>query len=240
LTGSPFKPFLMSSDILSFTPTGGITQDKKMQSKTVISFYALMMTLVVVASNVLVQFPVQARLYGIELADLLTWGAFTYPVAFLVTDLTNRQFGPRYARMVVAAGFVVGVGFSWYASVPRIAIASGSAFLFGQLLDISVFNRLRRQAWWRAPLIASLFGSALDTLMFFSFAFAPAFGMFGQNDDFAIEHAPLFGIFVTEAPRWISWALGDLSVKILVALVMLLPYGALMSVVKPMPGSRPA
>ena len=197
--------------------------------------YIALMTAIVVASNVLVQFPVDGTLFGINLADLLTWGAFTYPVAFLITDLTNRQFGPRSARLVVVAGFVVGVLFSWFASEPRIAIASGSAFLFGQLLDISVFNRLRRQAWWRAPLIASLFGSILDTVMFFSFSFAPAFSFLGPNDAFAIEWAPLLGIFATEMPRWISWALGDLSVKIIVALVMLLPYGALMSVIRPMP-----
>jgi hypothetical protein len=207
-----------------------------MQAQRYTLIYVLLMTLVVVASNVLVQFPVQATLYGINLADLLTYGAFTYPVAFLITDLTNRQFGPRFARIVVIAGFVVGIGISWYLSTPRIAIASGSAFLFGQLLDISVFNKLRRQAWWRAPLIASIVGTLLDTLMFFSFAFAPVFAIFGPNDDFATGWAPLLGIFQSEAPRWVSWALGDLSCKVIVALVMLLPYGALMSVLKPMPG----
>lgn len=207
-----------------------------MQAQRYTLIYVLLMTLVVVASNVLVQYPVHGTLFGINLADLLTYGAFTYPVAFLITDLTNRQFGPRFARIVVFAGFVVGIGISWYLSTPRIAIASGSAFLFGQLLDISVFNKLRRQAWWRAPLIASIVGTFLDTVMFFSFAFAPAFVLFGPNDDFAIGWAPLLGIFQTEAPRWISWALGDLSCKVIVALVMLLPYGALMSVLKPMPG----
>ena len=199
--------------------------------------YILLMTLVVVASNVLVQYPLNGMLFGINLADLLTWGAFTYPVAFLITDLTNRQFGPRYARIVVVAGFVVGVALSWYLSMPRIAIASGSAFLLGQLLDIAVFNRLRRQAWWQAPLFASVIGSLLDTVIFFSFAFAPLFSIFGPNDDFAIGASPILGIFATEAPRWISWAIGDLSVKLLVALVMLLPYGALMSVLKPMPAT---
>jgi uncharacterized PurR-regulated membrane protein YhhQ (DUF165 family) len=197
--------------------------------------YILLMTSVVVASNILVQYPVQGMLGAINLADVLTWGAFTYPFAFLVTDLTNRQFGPRYARLVVLAGFVVAVALSWYLSQPRIAIASGSAFLFGQLLDISVFNRLRRQAWWRAPLVASMFGSILDTAMFFSFAFAPAFSVFGPNDAYAIEHAPILGVMTAEAPRWISWALGDLSVKVIAALVLLLPYGALMSTLKPMP-----
>lgn len=207
-----------------------------MQAQRYTLIYVLLMTLVVVASNVLVQYPVNSTFAGINLADLLTYGAFTYPVAFLITDLTNRQFGPKYARLVVVAGFVVGVAFSWFASIPRIAIASGSAFLVGQLLDIAVFNRLRRQAWWRAPLIASVIGSIVDTALFFSFAFAPAFALFGPNDDFAIGSAPLLGAFATEAPRWVSWALGDLSVKMIVALVMLLPYGALMSVLKPMPG----
>ena len=200
--------------------------------------YTVLMTLVVVASNFLVQFPLSGTLAGIELGDLLTWGAFSYPVAFLVTDLCNRQFGPATARKVVFAGFIVGVTLSFWTSVPRIAIASGSAYLAGQLLDISVFNKLRRQAWWRAPLLASLLGSMLDTLLFFSFAFAPAFVFFGPNDPFAIEYAPILGAMATEAPRWVSWALGDLAIKILVGLVMLLPYGALMSVLKPMPPAK--
>jgi queuosine precursor transporter len=211
-----------------------------MLSKRYTLVYVALMTLVVVASNFLVQFPVQATLGAINLADLLTWGAFTYPFAFLVTDLTNRQYGPRIARMVVAAGFVVGVALSWYLSQPRIAIASGSAFLLGQLLDISVFNRLRRQSWWQAPLAGSMLGSLLDTALFFSFAFAPAFSVFGPNDDFATGIAPVLGVIAYDAPRWISWALGDLSVKVFFALVLLMPYGALMSVVRPMPGAAKA
>jgi uncharacterized PurR-regulated membrane protein YhhQ (DUF165 family) len=195
--------------------------------------YVALMTLVVVASNFLVQFPLNAEFAGINLADLLTWGAFTYPVAFLITDLTNRQFGPQAARKVVFAGFVVGVALSFFTSVPRIAIASGSAYLAGQLLDIAVFNRLRRQAWWRAPLVGSLIGSMLDTLIFFSFAFAAFFVFFGPNDPFALESAPVLGVFAAQAPRWISWAIGDFSVKLIVGLVMLLPYGALMSVLRP-------
>lgn len=196
--------------------------------------YVALMTLVVVASNFLVQFPLHAELAGINLADILTWGAFTYPVAFLITDLTNRQFGPRAARKVVFAGFVVGVTLSFYTSVPRIAIASGSAYLAGQLLDISVFNRLRRQAWWRAPLVGSLIGSMLDTVIFFSFAFAAFLVFLGPNDPFALESAPILGVFSAAAPRWISWAIGDFSVKMIVGLVMLLPYGALMNVLRPM------
>nr|CAD6620735.1 membrane protein [Rhizobium sp. Khangiran2] len=204
------------------------------------SIYALLMAAIVVASNFFVQFPLSGTLFGVQLGDLLTWGAFTYPVAFLVTDLTNRQFGPSIARRVVLAGFVVGVAVSFWTSVPRIAIASGTAFLVGQLLDISIFNRLRRQTWWHAPLAGSLAGSALDTALFFSLAFASTLAVLGPNDAFAIEWAPILGIMTTEAPRWVSWALGDLGVKILVGFVMLLPYGALMSVLKPMPPAKAA
>jgi uncharacterized PurR-regulated membrane protein YhhQ (DUF165 family) len=206
-----------------------------MQAKRHTFIYALAMAAVVVASNFLVQFPVNGTLFGIALGDLLTWGAFTYPFAFLVTDLTNRQFGPSVARRVVFFGFFLGVALSLWASAPRIAIASGTAYLIGQLLDISVFNRLRRQSWWQAPLAGSLLGSALDTLLFFSLAFAPVFAILGANEDFATSWSPILGVFSTEAPRWISWALGDLVVKILVGIVLLLPYGALMSVLKPMP-----
>ena len=201
--------------------------------------YSLLMTASVVASNILVQYPLSGQLAGIALGDLLTYGAFTYPVAFLVTDLTNRQFGPNTARKVVFIGFVVGVALSFVTSSPRIAIASGTAYLAGQLLDITVFNRLRRLSWWKAPLLGSIFGSVLDTAIFFSLAFAPIFVLIGPNDDFAIEWAPILGILATDAPRWISWAIGDLSVKMLVGLVMLLPYGALMSVVRPMPATVP-
>lgn len=200
--------------------------------------YVVLMTLVVVASNILVQYPLSGSLFGINLGDLLTWGAFTYPIAFLVTDLTNRQFGPSIARRVVLAGFVVGVTLSFWTSIPRIAVASGTAYLVGQLLDISVFNRLRRQRWWHAPLAGSMLGSVLDTMLFFSIAFAASFSFVGPNDAFAIENAPILGVFAQEAPRWISWALGDLSVKIIVGLVMLLPYGALMSTLKPMPPAK--
>ena len=200
--------------------------------------YVSLMTFVVVASNFLVQYPLPGSSAGMQLGDLWTWGAFSYPFAFLVTDLTNRHFGPRIARRVVVAGFVAGVTLSMYLATPRIAIASGSAFLFGQLLDIAVFNRLRRQSWWRAPLAGSLIGSGLDTAMFFSFAFAPFFVFLGPNDGFALETASLLGLLSLDAPRWISWALGDLLVKILCGIVLLLPYGALMSVIKPMPAAK--
>jgi uncharacterized PurR-regulated membrane protein YhhQ (DUF165 family) len=205
-----------------------------------LTIYVALMTVVVVASNFLVQFPLNGEIAGIQLGDILTWGAFTYPIAFLVTDLTNRQFGPTTARKVVFAGFVVGIALSFFTSVPRIAIASGSAYLAGQFLDIALFNRLRRQAWWRAPLVGSLIGSLLDTVMFFSLSFAAVFVFLGPNTAFALEQAPILGIFATEAPRWISWAIGDFSVKLIVGLAMLLPYGALMNVLKPMQPIRAA
>lgn len=177
------------------------------------------MTLVVVASNILVQYPFTP----FDLGDYLTWGAFTYPVAFLVTDLTNRRYGPRVARQLVIAGFAVAVVLSIWLATPRIALASGTAFLVGQLLDITVFNRLRRQAWWRAPFVGSVIGSALDTILFFSLAFAGDPDMAGPVN--------LFG---TEVMLWQSLAVFDFSVKMLVALIALLPYGALMSVILPM------
>lgn len=199
------------------------------------------MALVVVASNVLVQFPVQGQLGGLNLADLLTWGAFTYPFAFLVTDLANRRYGPAVARRIVFVGFMVSVICS--IAVPplffrlgliefetaadrlvRIAAASGTAFLVGQLLDVAVFNRLRRQSWWRAPVLSSLSSSVVDTAVFFSIAFAAAFAFVGPDDGFALENAPLLGLLAVEAPRWVSWALGDLGVKLVMALLALIPY----------------
>ncbi len=183
------------------------------------------MAAVVVASNILVQYPVAATIGPLNLADLLTWGAFTYPLAFLVNDLTNRRFGPRAARTVVLVGFAFAVALSVYFATPRIAIASGTAFLVAQLLDVGIFNRLREQAWWRAPVLSSLVGSLVDTVIFFSLAFAAAFVVLGPNDAFAIERAPLLGALgFIEVPRWVSWALGDLGVKIIVALAALGPY----------------
>jgi uncharacterized PurR-regulated membrane protein YhhQ (DUF165 family) len=177
------------------------------------------MTLVVVASNILVQYPFEP--FG--LGDYLTWGAFTYPVAFLVTDLTNRRYGPRVARQLVIVGFALAVVLSIWLATPRIAMASGTAFLVGQLLDITVFNRLRRQAWWRAPFVGSVVGSALDTALFFSLAFAGDPDMSG-----------LVNLFGTDVMLWQSLAVFDFTVKMLIALIALLPYGALMSVILPM------
>lgn len=199
------------------------------------------MALVVVASNILVQFPVQGQLGSLALADILTWGAFTYPVAFLVTDLANRRYGPRMARRVVFVGFMVAVFCSIVVPpflfrhgliefetaadrLVRIAIASGSAFLSAQLLDVTVFNWLRRQSWWRAPIFGTLAGSVIDTAIFFSIAFATAFAFAGPGDDFALELAPVMGVLPVEMARWVSWALGDLTVKLIIAVVALIPY----------------
>ena len=153
------------------------------------------MVVVVAGSNLAVQFP---------LNDWLTWGAFTYPVAFLVTDLTNRRFGPEPARRVAYVGFALAVAVSIVVAGPRIALASGCAFLTAQLLDIVVFDRLRRQAWWQAPLASSALASVWDTAVFFSLAFAGS------------------GL------PWITWAIGDLGAKAAMALLLLLPFRALM------------
>lgn len=199
------------------------------------------MALVVVASNILVQFPMQGSLGGLSLADILTWGAFTYPFAFLVTDLANRRYGPAVARRVVFVGFMTAVvcsilvppllfrlgliGFETAADrLARIATASGAAFLTAQLLDVTVFNWLRRQSWWRAPIFGTLAGSVFDTIVFFSIAFSAAFSFVGPDDAFALEQAPLMGVFGLDAARWMSWAVGDLSVKLAIAVFALIPY----------------
>ena len=203
------------------------------------------MTLIVLASNILVQFPLSGHIGTLALGDILTWGAFTYPFAFLVTDLTNRRFGPAVARRIVYAGFAVAIlasivappllfrlGLLEYPTagdrLVRIALASGVAFLVAQLLDIAVFNRLRVQSWWRAPAFASVAGSVIDTLTFFSLAFAPVFFLLGPTDAFSLEPAPLLGVFATEAPRWISWAMGDFIVKLAIAVLALVPYRIIM------------
>jgi queuosine precursor transporter len=193
------------------------------------------MAIVVAASNYLVQFPV--AYFG--LGEILTWGAFTYPIAFLVNDLTNRRFGPTAARKVVAIGFVLAIILSVLLASPRIAIASGTAFLIAQLLDISVFDMLRRQAWWRAPLISSLAGSTIDTLIFFSLAFAGSFAFldtaFGLEDGSLAFPVSWLG---TEVPLWVSLAVGDFWVKVLVGLAMLAPYGVMLTVLKPAEAAR--
>lgn len=155
----------------------------------------LAMGAVVLLSNVLVQFPIN---------DWLTWGAFSYPLAFLVSNLINRRFGPRAARRVAWCGFALAVLLSLWLATPRIAAASCSAFIAAQLLDITVFDRLRRGTWWRAPLLATLCSATLDTAIFWSVAFADS------------------GL------PWISWAAGDLAVKLGMGLFLLAPFRALL------------
>lgn len=183
----------------------------------------LAMALVVLASNVLVQHPVQA----LGLQDWLTWGAFTYPFAFLVTDLANRRFGPAAARRVVYVGFALAVVLSVWFATPRIAIASGVAFLSAQLLDVGIFSALRRHAWWVAPLASSVIASALDTVLFFSLAFAcgPVIG------DATISQL-LAAIGIADeciALPWQQLALADWGVKLAISLVALVPYGVLVA-----------
>ena len=185
---------------------------------------------VILMSNELVQHPVQGVILGIDLSTVLTWGAFTYPVAFLVTDTTNRVFGVGSARRVVAVGFALGVGLTivaalviasgvsqgtglsiWEALIEdpdalamlRTAVASGSAFLVAQLIDIKVFDLLRKKAWWKAPTASSLLGSVIDTAIFFSLAFAG-----------------------TGLP-WVTWAIGDFCAKLLMIALLLYPFKVL-------------
>lgn len=158
------------------------------------------MVVVVTGSNVLVQFVIN---------DWLTWAAFTYPLSFLVTDLTNRRFGPGAARRVVYAGFGVAVALSILLATPRIAMASATAFLVAQLLDISIFNRLRDHAWWMPPLVSSLLASAIDTLLFFAMAFAG-----------------------TGVP-WMTLGAGDFAIKVLMAIVLLIPFRGLLKWTEP-------
>ena len=161
------------------------------------------MGFVVLASNFLVQFPV--KYYGLQ--DILTYGAFSYPVAFLITDLANRSYGKFVARKIVYIGFAIGITFTLFFSTNfsdlisiRIAIGSGSAFIVAQLLDVKIFDQLRKKTWYVAPLTSSVIGSTVDTFLFFSISF-----------------------YGTGIP-WITLSLGDLAVKILVALVMLIPF----------------
>jgi uncharacterized integral membrane protein (TIGR00697 family) len=211
------------------------------------------MVAIVAASNILVLYPLQAHLGPVDLADLLTWGAFTFPFAFLITDLTNRYDGPRNARLVVLVGFMVGLGLSFYlsyhplpwspeggpATTQRIAMASATAFLVGQLLDIAVFSRLRAsRSWYLPPLLGSLFGSMIDTTIFFTVAFAPALvgidTLFGHADGSLGFPAPWLGIGA-EVPLWTSLATGDFMVKFLAALLLLAPYRVLMGKLMPLP-----
>ena len=184
------------------------------------------MATIVVASNILVQF-----LFG----QWLTWGAFTYPLAFLVTDVMNRVYGVSMARKVVFAGFVTGVICSLIGTqimgefgplvTWRIAIGSGLAFLTAQLLDVSIFDRLRGGTWWRAPLASTLVGSAVDTALFFTIAFSATLSFLEPANDvsWAGEMLPLLGLGPV-VPLWVSLATADWCVKLGLALVALVPF----------------
>ena len=170
------------------------------------------MGVIVLASNYLVQFPV--KYLGLE--NLLTYGAFSYPIAFLITDLANRSYGKIAARKIVYFGFAIGIMFTLFFSTNfsdlisiRIAIGSGIAFITAQLLDVQIFDKLRKKQWYVAPLSSSLIGSTVDTFLFFSISF-----------------------YATGVP-WVTLSLGDLAVKILVALVMLIPFRILLGTLKP-------
>ena len=173
---------------------------------------SILMGVVVLSSNYLVQFPI--NYYG--LSEILTYGAFSYPIAFLITDLANRFYGKFVARKIVYFGFFIGIIFTLLFSTNfadlisiRIAIGSGAAFLTAQLLDIQIFDRLRKKEWFIAPLTSSVIGSTVDTFLFFSISF-----------------------YATGVP-WITLSLGDLSVKLFVSLIMLVPFKILLKISKP-------
>ena len=174
-------------------------------------FLSFLMGGVVLASNYLVQFPIKYY----DLDKILTYGAFSYPIAFLITDLTNRSYGKIVARKIVYIGFVIGIAFTFFFSTNfsdlisiRIAIGSGTAFMVAQLLDVQIFDKLRKKKWFVAPLTSSFIGSIVDTFLFFSISF-----------------------YGTEIP-WITLSLGDLTVKILVAFLMLIPFRLLLNTLK--------
>ena len=191
------------------------------------------MAAIVVASNILVQF--------LLLDGLLTWGAFTYPLAFLVTDLINRLSGPGDARKVVFSGVLTGIfcsligsqimlqgdGYDYPAVALRVAIGSGSAFLVAQLVDVFIFNRLRNGQWWRAPLASTIVGSIVDTALFFTIAFSASVSVFSDaaNDEisWAWDLVPLLTVG-SDAPLWVSLAVADWIVKLSVALIALVPF----------------
>ena len=173
---------------------------------------SFLMGVVVLSSNYLVQFPV--NYYGLN--EILTYGAFSYPIAFLITDLANRSYGKIVARKIVYFGFVLGISFTVLFSTDfadfisvRIAIGSGVAFLIAQLLDVQIFDRLREKEWFVAPLTSSMIGSTIDTFLFFSISF-----------------------YGTGVP-WVTLSLGDLIVKVIVALIMLIPFRLLLKTFKP-------
>ena len=172
---------------------------------------SLLMGVVVLFSNYLVQFPI--KYYGLD--QILTYGALSYPIAFLITDLANRSYGKIIARKIVYIGFIIGISFTLLFSTNfadlisvRIAIGSGTAFLVAQLLDVQIFDKLRQKKWFVAPLTSSFIGSTVDTFLFFSISF-----------------------YATGIP-WFTLSLGDLAVKIFVALIMLIPFRLLLGTIK--------
>ncbi len=193
------------------------------------------MAAIVVASNILVQF---------LLGDWLTWGAFTYPFAFLVTDLMNRIYGAAQARKVVLAGFVIGILCSFIGTQIvgeygplvslRIAIGSGTGFLIAQMVDVSVFNRLRAGKWWRAPVVSSVIGSVLDTAIFFTISFSAmlVFLDVSEPNGWARELVPMFG-FGPEMPLWVSLAVADFGVKLALIFIALIPFKLLLNKLQP-------
>ncbi len=184
------------------------------------------MAIIVLASNILVQF-----LFG----DWLTWGAFTYPLAFLVTDIMNRVYGAGPARTVVFVGFIVGLFCSLVGTqimgefgplvTFRIAIGSGLAFLTAQLLDVGIFSALRNGTWWKAPLLSTIVGSSVDTALFFTIAFSASLTVLEPGNDvsWANEAVPLLGVGPV-APLWVSLAVADWAVKLSLALIALAPF----------------
>jgi uncharacterized integral membrane protein (TIGR00697 family) len=179
--------------------------------KKVFIMLSFVMGVVVLASNYLVQFPI--NYHGLE--KILTYGAFSYPIAFLITDLANRSYGKAIARKIVYIGFIIGIAFTLFFSTNfsdlisvRIAIGSGTAFLVAQLLDVQIFDQLRKKKWFVAPLTSSLIGSTIDTFLFFSISF-----------------------YATGIP-WVTLSLGDLAIKVLVALLMLIPFRLLLGTLK--------
>ena len=199
------------------------------------------MAIVVVTSNILVQFLI--------LDGLLTWGAFTYPLAFLVTDVMNRVYGASTARRVVLIGFVVGVvcsligsqimiqgdGFEFPAVALRVAIGSATAFLVAQLIDVAIFQRLRGGTWWKAPLTSTLVGSTIDTALFFTIAFSAtvSFGTAADGEVSWAWDAVPFLLSGSEAPLWVTLAVADWGVKIAIALIALIPFRIIIGRLQP-------
>jgi len=191
----------------------------------------ILMGITVVLANVLIQYPL--NFLGLE--NFLTWGAFLFPMTLAICDLTNRRYGPSLARSVVYVGFISALIISWFLATPRIAIAAGFAFLIGQLLDIYVFNPLRQKAWWIAPTAASIAGTLVDTILFFTIAFAPLFGFL---DIWTIGEDKSLGFLVNafgfEVPLWLSLIIGGFWMKMAVALITVLPlYGAFLAIFAP-------